>query len=107
MRFTLQTLFLSALPVILALLVGGCASEKVVSVPQEVKVPVTVFCKIDPVTKPSLPFDEQAATSMSLFQKSQLLLAQDQVHKAYETKLEGALAGCAAPPVPASTSIAQ
>jgi hypothetical protein len=103
-----KALFFMALPlIILMLLLAGCGTQPVtVSVPQEVKVPVTVFCKTETVVKPSMPFDEQATRSMSLYEKSQLLLAQDQVHKSYETKLEGAIAGCAAPPVSASAPVA-
>jgi hypothetical protein len=104
----LKTFLFFVLPLILAMLVvGGCATAPAtVSVPQEVKVPVTVFCKIEAVDKPILPFDTQATTSMTLFQKSQLLMAQDQVHKAYETKLEGAIQGCMAPPDGASSPAA-
>jgi hypothetical protein len=98
----------SAIPLVLTVLVvSSCGTTPAtISVPQEVKVPVTVFCKTEPVAKPDLPFDEQATTSMTLYEKSQLLFAQDQIHKAYETKLEGALAGCAAPPVGASAPVA-
>jgi hypothetical protein len=79
------------------IVLSACATGPTISVPEIVKVPVTVYCKITPVQKPDLPFNTQAKTSMTLYEKVQLLLAQDQVREAYEIELEGALAGCAAP----------
>ncbi len=79
------------------LLVGGCATPEIVTRVQTVQVPVTVFCKVDLPAKPSFPFDDTARQSMSLFEKTKLLVAQDRIQKGYIKALEGALAGCKAP----------
>lgn len=64
---------------------------------QKVEVPVIVRCKSNPVVKPSMPFDEQAKKEMSIYQKTQLLVAQDYRHKAYEAQLEAAVQACSEP----------
>lgn len=81
----------------LVLLLTACGAAQPVFVPQVVKIPVPVYCQVKDVKKPSMPFDETAAPDMSLYQKVQLLAAQDQALKGYSTELAGALAGCRAP----------
>lgn len=93
----MKRLFLILLSVLVIIVLSACAAQPVVSVPQIVNVPVTVYCKVQPVQKPDMPFDDQAERSMTLYEKVQLLLAQDQNHKGYEKQLEGSLAGCMAP----------
>lgn len=87
--------FLFLLGVTLGL--SGCASPQIVTKVETVKVPVTVYCKIKDVSTPDMPFDNMAKPSMTLFEKIQLLAAQDQNLKGFVTELQGAIAGCRAP----------
>jgi hypothetical protein len=82
---------------LLTLFLSACGTQPVVSTPQIVKVPVTVYCKIKPVEKPAMPFDEQATLLMSPLLKAQLYAAQGENLKGYTTKLEAAIAGCTVP----------
>lgn len=67
------------------LVLAGCQTMPTSTV--EVKVPVPVTCKAVDIPLPSLPFNEKARKSMSLFDKVKLLLAQDLNRQAYETEL--------------------
>jgi len=80
---------------VLAALLAGCNT---VPTTTKVDVVVPVRCQVDPVVKPSMPFDEQAKKSMNIYAKTQLLLAQDLRHKAYENQLEAAVKACTSEP---------
>lgn len=74
----------------------GCAQTPQVVV-KEVKVEVPVRCTLTLPDPPQRPFDDTARIDMSVFTKTQLLLAQDQFAKAYEVQLRAAALGCIDP----------
>lgn len=59
----------------------------------EVKVPVPVPCKVAPIEKPAFPLQE-AQTSEGFGVKLKKALAEIELRKAYETKLESAVESC-------------
>lgn len=76
----------------------GCAQSlepRVVT--KEVKVEVPVRCNVELPEEPKRPFDESARKDMSLFDKSKLLLAQDEYSKAYQSVLRAAATSCITP----------
>jgi hypothetical protein len=79
---------------IFVLLLSGCGTTEIITTAKEVKTPIAIACDPAPITKPDMPFDEQAKKSMTPLEKTQLLAAQDKNQKGYIIELEGALEGC-------------
>jgi hypothetical protein len=82
-----------SLCVCLGLALAACGTTVKTEV-KEVKVEVPVPCVPTDVTLPSMPFDTEAKASLSLFDKTKLLLAQDLNLKAYAKELEASLSFC-------------
>ena len=76
----------------LALLVVGC-SCKPVYIDREVKVAVPVPCRVAPIDKPVMPLQE-AKTSEEFGVKLKKALAEIELRKGYETKLEAGVRSC-------------
>jgi hypothetical protein len=72
---------------------SACAGNKPREVIVEVKVPVPVPCKINPIPKPSMPFQE-ASPLEEFGVKLSKLLAEVEIRKGYETELESAVKSC-------------
>lgn len=78
----------------MALALTACATKPEIRyVPQEVKVPVPVKCKVPDVTKPTYDFNN-AKKDGSLYTNLGLLAAENDHLSAYTIKLEAALAAC-------------
>lgn len=77
------------------LFLAGCACTPPAPqiVTQVVKVPTPVPCKIDPIDKPVMYFD-QASPSNDLFRNLTLLAAENEELKAYGDKQAAAIKGC-------------
>ena len=75
-------------------LLAGCQSipKKENIVKQDVL--VTVPCKIQPVEKPVMPLTENGTVKDSIFVKVKKALAEIDLRKSYETKLESAVKAC-------------
>jgi hypothetical protein len=73
-------------------LLGGCAQQPVYQ-PVDISVPLTVPCKAATVKPPAwvLPSIPPAA---SLFDKTKAVLADLDLHKAYEAELEAEVKAC-------------
>lgn len=94
-RFLLMVI----LPIILSL--GACASTGLkVTGTQEISVALPIRCVMPVVTPPNLVFDTTAKVTMSLFDKTKLLLIQDENLKIYSSELVAALDVCAKAPLP-------
>lgn len=79
-----------------SLLVAGCATQpppQVIEKPVRVDVPVSVPCKITPVTRPVFAFGA-ALPSWGLYDKGRALLADREQRQAYEGQLEAAVRAC-------------
>lgn len=74
--------FYKVLP--LAVVLSACGTAPTT---QKVNVPLPVRCTFSSIEKPDMPFDEKATKTMPLFQKTQLLLAQDENLKGYVIEL--------------------
>jgi hypothetical protein len=80
-------------------MLSGCSTTpapNVVVKPQEVDIPIQTFCQMTDPAKPSMPYDEEATQSMSLFNKVKLLIAQDLNLKGYVQELQGEVNSCRA-----------
>lgn len=81
----------------LALLIIVCAlagcSTTGPTVTQEVEVPVAVSCIRETPERPSYPFQE-ALASEDMFSKVKKALAEIELRKAYESKLEAVISAC-------------
>lgn len=79
----------------LVVLLWGCAEvpERVVTVPVEVKVPVSVRCAVKYPTKP--PKLVVGALGPSLVVRVVALLQENDAYRAYSKELEAALTACA------------
>jgi hypothetical protein len=87
---------LNKLLIILAVsTLAGCATtEPVVKiVTQRVEVPIAVPCKTDIPAVPDFNF-EKLTTDSDIYQKTQSLLADQNLHKGYEGQLLSALKSC-------------
>ncbi len=85
-----KILILSALAAMLA----GCASEpKVIYRSVEVQIPVSVPCKAPEVERPRFALDG-ATVSQGLYTKGAAALAEIEQRRAYEKRLEAAVAAC-------------
>ncbi len=78
--------FVSALVIL-----SGCTT--IPSAPVETKVIVKVPCKIETVDKPTMPLD-QVKPEADIFEKSKSAIAEIEIRKAYELKLETAVKSC-------------
>lgn len=77
---------------------SGCAAmpepePQIIIKTVEVKIPAPVPCRIDPIPKPAFALDA-AKTSQGLYLKGAAALAEINQRKAYEAKLEAAVASC-------------
>lgn len=79
----------------LVFLLSGCLTtpERVVVVPQEVRVPVPVRCSVEYPTRPAKL--DVGALGPSLRDRVVALLMENDSYRAYATELEAALASCA------------
>jgi hypothetical protein len=75
------------------LLLSACAAPEPVFKPVSVEVPVAVPCKAPAVPKPASAL-RQAVLTAPLFDKVKAALVEIDVRKAYEARLEAALAAC-------------
>ena len=75
------------------LLLTACATEPLLQPPIEVRVPVAVPCKTQPIAKPVWPVDVAAADA-GIFDRVKTLIAEIEARVAYEIKLEGAVRAC-------------
>lgn len=72
----------------------GCATtERVVTRTVEVKVPVPVPCRVDPVERPAFAVEALPAGA-SAFERLRALLVERQQRIAYESRLEAAISQC-------------
>lgn len=80
---------------LIALAVTGCATTEPViqTVIQRVEVPIPVPCKVDIPVEPKFGFDKLTPDG-SLFSKTQILLADRQLHLAYSAELLASLKSC-------------
>ena len=77
--------------VLTAALVGCASTEKIVV--KEVKVPVPVYCNIEAPEKPHFPYTDEDLTGDE-YKDTQRALAEIEIRKGYEIKLEGAITAC-------------
>jgi hypothetical protein len=75
------------------LALSACCTPEIIKEPIEVKVPVSVPCKIAKVDKPVMPFDGLKKED-SLFDKGKAALAELELRIAYEKQLEAAIKEC-------------
>jgi hypothetical protein len=79
-------------PAVLLLLVS-CAAPMPVFKPVAVDIPVTVPCAAPAIEKPAEPL-RLMTPQATLFDKVRAALIESDMRKAYETRLEAALAAC-------------
>jgi hypothetical protein len=79
---------------LLVLALTGCAAQStVVHDPVEVKVPVAVACKVEPVSSPQWALDA-VTPGADVYTKGRALVAELQQRIAYEGQLLAAIAAC-------------
>ena len=83
-----------AILICLAVLTAGCATAPSTPAVKTVEVAVPVPCNIPEIAKPIMHFDQYASVEMSLYEKVQLLLAQNYNLKGYTRELEAAASAC-------------
>ena len=85
---------MQGLSFVLFSLLGGCSTPPLAK-PMAVEVPVAVSCRAPVVLHPVWPF-EGLSGQASLYEKVRALLAENELRKAYEVKLEAAVEACRA-----------
>lgn len=78
---------------LLAAVLAGCATENTIVRTVEVKVPVPVPCRIEPIERPAFAFDA-VTPAYGLYEKGRALLAEREQRIAYEARLEAAITAC-------------
>lgn len=75
-------------------LLAACATQP--ELPKEVRIPVTVYCKVE---KPKTPawLTDTLKPGADIFDQSKALLAERKQRIGYEGELEAAIAGCQPP----------
>lgn len=82
--------------IVIPFILVGCATTQepvIKTVIQEVKVPVSVPCKVETPQKPVYNFDK-VTPEQDVFEKVKALLADRTISKGYEGELEAALNAC-------------
>jgi hypothetical protein len=78
---------------LVAVLLSGCAAEKVVTRVERVEVPVSVPCRPAEVARPALATDALALDA-GIWDQMRALRAERLQLRGYAVRLEAALAGC-------------
>lgn len=79
--------------VLFVAMLAGCAAPQVVTRTVTAEVPVAVPCRAPQIDRPTWPLDV-LPTDANDYEWTRAALAEIEMRRAYEARLEGAVAGC-------------